>query len=87
MLSRALRALRRLALRQAFGQERHPEEEARHVRAVFCENNATKRHLWRRYVRREIATHARLRHGCVVQMMRFFEDGAVAGGWGVSFGS
>jgi hypothetical protein len=29
----------------------------------------------RRYVRKEIETHARLRHPCVVQMMRFFEDG------------
>lgn len=42
MLSRALRALRRLALCQAFGQERHPEEEARHVRAVIRENCNTR---------------------------------------------
>ena len=27
------------------------------------------------YVRKEIETHMRLRHACVVRMMRFFEDG------------
>jgi hypothetical protein len=29
------------------------------------------------YVRREIETHARLRHACVARMMRFFEDGGM----------
>ena len=45
---------------------------------LFCENvNKTQQNvtLCCSYVRREIETHARLRHPCVVQMMRFFEDG------------